>query len=80
MVACLTQTVKLTATVTTQSYRDGEASKGSQYCNTKKTAYKVWKYFGDNMDGVKVYCLTCSEERKITTCLKICDGSTKPLR
>ena len=45
MVACLTQTVKLTATDTTQSYRDGEASKGSKYSDTKKNNVQSLEIF-----------------------------------
>ena len=58
----------------------GRVTKDTNSVIPRKTTPKVWKYFGDNLDGVKVYCLTCRDEKNINSCLKISDGSTKPLR
>ena len=56
----------------------GKVRKNPMTVVPKKTKSLVWRYFGDNLDGVHSHCILCKEKSK-TISIKINDGSTKPL-
>lgn len=41
---------------------------------------KVWRHFGDSLDGEFAQCLICKDSKTIAIHIKVCGGSTQSLR